>query len=205
MDNILKKKTLFTSNSNYDNIGFSVEENAIPQNMASNENIIHLIFKCLINLIFLPPGVNKVFIGKYYTTIYVYSLNSIFLILTFLKISKIYRAILYLIPMNNIFHKLKRQSNLIIFHLNFKFILKCLFKRYPISCVVVNIIIFIFAFSSVIYSVEYFSTSTKYVDFGYYENNSFKQFTNCVDICLFFGLKQMFYYFGKITFLALLF
>ena len=48
----IKKKTLFTSNSNYDNIGFSVEENAIPQNMVSNENIIHFIFKCLINLIF---------------------------------------------------------------------------------------------------------------------------------------------------------
>ena len=199
----IEKKTLFTGNSNYDNIGFSVEEYVIPQNMASNENIIHLIFKCLINLIFLPPGVNKVFIGKYYNMIYVYSLNNIFLILTFLKISNIYRAILYLIPMNNIFHKLKRQSNLINFHLNFKFILKCLFKRYPISCVVVNIIIFIFAFSSVIYSVEYFSTSSKYVDFGYYENNSFKQFTNCVDICLFFGLKQMFYYFGKITFFGI--
>ena len=198
-----KRKTSFNSNSNFDNIGLSVEENIISQNITTNENKTQFIIECLINIIFIPPGVNRVFIGQYYNTIYVYSLNSIFLIITFMKLFNIYKAILYLSSLNNTFYKVICQSNLV--NLNYKFILKYIVKHYPISFVVVNFIIIILGFSSVIYSIEYFSISIKYEESDYRDNYSFKHFNNCVKVCLSLILRQMFIFFGNNTFFGIIF
>ena len=193
-----RKKTISNNYSTNNNKKFSTEENVISLSKLTNENKIELIIKCFINIIFLPPFVNKVFIGKYYNTIYVYSINSIFLIITNLKLLNVYRAFLFLSPLNNMFTKVICRSNLI--NLNYKFILKFSLKHYPITFILVNFIILVLAFSSMIYSLEYFSISSKYVDFDYSENNSFNNFLNCFDTLVSLSFKQMFYSMGKNTF-----
>ena len=113
------------------------------------------IMICIINIIFYPPCINKSFVGKYNNIIYIYSLNSLFLIISLYKIINIYISILYLSSINNSFNKAICKSNLI--NLDSSFLLKYKIKKYPILFFLLNIIMLSIAICIVLFCIEYFS------------------------------------------------
>ena len=114
-----------------------------------------IITECIMNLIFYPPFVNKSFIGKYHNIIFIYSLNSIFLFISLYKISNIYRAILYLSPLNNPFNKAICKSHLL--ELNSYFMFKYNISKFPLTFLALNIILVVITFCIVLTSFEFYS------------------------------------------------
>lgn len=114
-----------------------------------------IITECIMNLIFYPPFVNKSFIGKYHNIIFIYSLNSIFLFISLYKISNIYRAILYLSPLNNPFNKAICKSHLL--ELNSYFMFKYNISKFPLTFLALNIILVVISFCIVLTSFEFYS------------------------------------------------
>ena len=121
-------------------------------NANSKESII---IECILNLIFYPPFVNKCFVGKYHNVIFIYSLNSLFLIISLFKITNIYRAILYLSPLNNPFNKAICKSHLL--DLNPYFMFKYNISKFPLTFLALNIILVVSSFCIVLTSVEFYS------------------------------------------------
>ena len=114
-----------------------------------------IITECIMNLIFYPPFVNKSFIGKYHNIIFIYSLNSIFLFLSLYKISNIYRAILYLSPLNNPFNKAICKSHFL--ELNSYFMFKYNISKFPLTFLAFNFILVVISFCIVLTSFEFYS------------------------------------------------
>ena len=137
------------------NLNQDFERDDFSNDISSANNRINVIRNCIINLIFYPPIINKSFIGKYNNIIYIYSLNSIFLIISLYKITNIYRAIFYLSPLNNAFNKAICKSNLV--NLNSRFMFKYSLNKFPLTFLVFNIIVIIITVCIVITCVEFFS------------------------------------------------
>ena len=114
-----------------------------------------IITECIMNLIFYPPFVNKSFVGKYHNIIFIYSLNSLFLFLSLYKISNIYRALLYLSPLNNPFNKAICKSHLL--DLNSYFMFKYNISKFPLTFLVLNIILVVISICLVLTSCEFYS------------------------------------------------
>jgi hypothetical protein len=114
-----------------------------------------IIMQCIMNLIFYPPFVNKSFVGKYHNIIFIYSLNSIFLFISLYKIANIYRAILYLSPLNNPFNKAICKSHLL--ELNSYFTFKYNISKFPLTFLTLNIILIVISICVVLTSFEFYS------------------------------------------------
>ena len=128
-----RTRTLKENNTvpnNEKKIKILLNDNFISKDYVSREEIIRLGINCLISLIFYPPGLNKVFIGIQDNYIYVYSLNSIFLLATFFKLVNIYFAIYYLSPFNNLLYKTICNSNMV--KLDFMFMFRFLLNYFPL-------------------------------------------------------------------------
>ncbi len=178
-----------TSNTISDNrIKIITNDDFVTKNFVTREEIIKLVINCVISLVFYPPGVNKVFIGYQNNIIYVYSLNSIFLLITFFKLSNIYFAIYYLSPFNNLLYKTICSSNMI--KLDFKFMFRFLLNLYPIYFILINFITIGLVISILLYSFEYFSINVN----GIWNNkgaNDLKNFYNEMYLYLSFIIKSV--------------
>jgi hypothetical protein len=114
-----------------------------------------IIAECIMNLIFYPPFVNRSFVGKYHNIIFMYSLNSLFLFISLYKISNIYKALLYLSPLNNPFNKAICKSHLL--DLNSYFMFKYNLSKFPLTFLALNFILVAISFCIILTSIEFYS------------------------------------------------
>ena len=158
------------------------------KSFVTREEIIKLVINCVISIAFYPPGINKVFVGIEDNTIYVYSLNSIFLLITFFKLINIYFAIYYLCPFNNLLYKTICSSNMV--KMDFKFMFRFLLNIYPKPFIFFNFITIGIAVCLILYSFEYFSIDIN----GIWNNkgeNGLKNFYNDIFLYFFFIIKNV--------------
>ena len=160
----------------------------VTKNFVTREEIIKLVINCIISIIFYPPGINKVFIGFQNDALYVYSLNSIFLLLTFFKLINIYFAIYYLSPFNNLLYKTICSSNMV--KMNLKFMFRFLLNIYPMPFILINFVTIGLVVCLLIFSFEYFSIDVN----GIWNNkgeNDFKNFFNEIYLYVSFVIKSV--------------
>ena len=162
--NYKRRKTKFGNKD--DNNKSSLNENRIKivknndfvsKNYVTREERIFLVINCIISIVFFPPNINKVFIGIQHKVIYVYSLNSIVLLITFLKIINIYFALYYVSPFNNLLYNTICSSNMV--KMNLRFMFRLYFNIYPILFVIINFIIITLLVCILLFCIEYFSVS----------------------------------------------
>ena len=152
-----------------------------------DKNITIII--CILNIIFYPPYVNKAFIGQYNQIIYIYSLNSIFLIISLIKISNIYKALFYFSSINNSFNKAICKSNLII--LNFSFMFKYGLNRFPLRFLFLNLIIVLISLCIVTYCIEFFSLDINEDFLNNIIENKRENFFNIISYYFFFIIRNI--------------
>ena len=148
-----------------------------------------IIAMCIINIIFYPPYINKAFIGKFNDIIYIYSLNSIFLIISLYKISNIYRSLFYLSSINNPFNKAICKSKLIM--LNSSFMFKYHLQKSPLTFLLLNLIIVLISIGLVICCIEFFSFD---LNENYWDNiieNKVENFINIFNAFFFFIIRNI--------------
>ena len=151
--------------------------------------IILLVINCIISLIFFPPKVNKIFTGRQHNIVYVYSLNSLFLIISIFKIINIYKAVFYLIPFNNLLYTTICRSNMI--KMDFKFMFKFILNIYPFSFIFLNFIFIGILVSILIYCIEYFSIDINTKLINNKGINDLKDFYSEITLYCFFVLKNI--------------
>ena len=188
-----KKKNLSKINSrevnnNGDHIKLILNEDTNINYEKKSEYIL-LIINCVINLIFFPPKVNKIFIGKQHNIIYIYSLNSIFLIIEMFKVINIYKAVFYLFPFNNLLYKTICSSNMV--KMDFKFMFKFILNMYPFAFILLNFIFIGILVSILIYCVEYFSLDINNKLLNNKGINDLKDFYSEITLFCFFVLKSV--------------
>ena len=154
------------------------------------KNCIFIIIQCILNIIFLPPSVNSVFIGMERQVIYVYSLNSIFMLINYFKLSNIYHAVFYLSPFNSLFSKDICESHFVNF--DYKFLNKTIMVNSHFSFIIFNWIILTIIISSLLYGIEYLSIDIFYGNYSKKGNNNFKNFFNCIYLYIFLILRITF-------------
>ena len=147
------------------------------------------IISCILNIIFYPPYINKAFIGKYNDIIYIYSLNSIFLIISLYKITNIYRSIFYLSSINNSFNKAICKSNLIT--LNSSFMFKYNLYKFPLTFLLLNLVIVLLSICIVISSVEFFSSDVNEDFWNNIIENKEENFFNIFSSFFFFIIRNI--------------
>ena len=140
---------------------FIMQRKILLMNKDENYKSIHkklnkkmLVIESFFLLIFYPPYINKVLIGNYNNMIYIYSLNSIFLIITTLKLYFIFKFLLYSSSLNSILGKIVCTSNNI--HLSNLLIFRSYLKKYPYIFIVLIFLILVISISIIIYYMEYF-------------------------------------------------
>ena len=176
------------ANNNDNRIKLILNED-VNNNYTKKSEYILLIFYCIISIIFFPPKVNKVFIGRQHNIIYVYSLNSIFLLVSIFKIINIYKAIFYLFPFNNLLYKTICSSNMV--KMDFKFMFKFILNMYPLAFIIINFITIGLLVSVLIYCVEYFSIDVNTKQINNKGVNNLKDFYNEISLYCFFILKNV--------------
>ena len=176
------------ANNNDNRIKLILNED-VNNNYTKKSEYISLIFYCIISIIFFPPKVNKVFIGRQHNIIYVYSLNSIFLLVSIFKIINIYKAIFYLFPFNNLLYKTICSSNMV--KMDFKFMFKFILNMYPLAFIIINFITIGLLVSVLIYCVEYFSIDVNTKQINNKGANNLKDFYNEISLYCFFILKNV--------------
>jgi hypothetical protein len=164
-------------------------DDSFTKNFVTSGEKIKLVINCIISLIFYPPRINKVFIGIQHNILYVYSLNSIFLLATFFKFSNIYFAFYYLSPFNNLLYKTICSSNMV--KMDFKFMLRFLLNFYPVSFIIINFILIGISVCILLYCVEYFSINIYYGIDNNKGRNEIKNFYNEIFLYLFFVIKSV--------------
>ena len=168
-----------------------------PDNTGNKDLKKDLIFErnktignCIINIIFYPPFINRAFIGKSKNIIYVYPLNSLFLIISLYKISNIYLALFYLSPINNSFNKGICKSNYAV--LDSKFMFRYFLNKFPLAFIFLNIIIIFISISIVLSSIEYFSSDANDTFWKNYIENEADGFFNVSSSFFFFILRNIY-------------
>ena len=169
------------------NFDLDKEENNDDKNDKIEIDVI--IRMCIINIIFYPPYINVSFIGKYYNIIYIYSLNSFFLIISLFKISNLYKAIFYLSPLNNSFNKAICKSNLL--SLNSKFMFKYNLNKSPMIFLILNLIIIFITICILLSSVEFFSVDINNKFWSDINENKTENFFHILSVFLFFSIKNV--------------
>ena len=144
---------------------------------------------CVANIIFYPPYINLAFIGKYHNIIYIYSLNSLFLILSIFKLSNIYKAIFYLSSLNNTFNNAICKSNLI--NLNFSFMIKYKMNRTPLIFILFNLIMLFIITCIILFCVEYFSLDISNDFWSNVNEDKGENFLNILNCFFFFSIRNI--------------
>ena len=175
-------------NNNDNHIKLILNEDS-NTNFEKKSEIISLVIYCIISIIFFPPKVNKVFIGRQHNIIYVYSLNSLFLIVSIFKIINIYKAVFYLFPFNNLLYKTICSSNMV--KMDFKFMFKFILNMYPLAFIIINFITIGLLVSVLIYCVEYFSIDINTKLINNKGINDLKVFYSEINLYCFFVLKNI--------------
>ena len=193
--NKFSKEDIKDKNLNYEkvkviNLNQDFERDDFSNDISLSKNRVTIIGNCIINLIFYPPIINKSFIGTYNNIIYIYSLNSIFLIISLYKITNIYKAIFYLSPLNNAFNKAICKSNLV--NLNSRFMFKYSLNKFPLTFLVFNIIIILITVCIVIICVEFFSLDINNDFWNNMMENKKENVLNIFNAFFFFILKNMY-------------
>ena len=176
------------SNNNDNHIKLILNEDTNNNSLKKSE-IILLVINCIISLIFFPPKINKVFIGKQHNIIFVYSLNSLFLIISIFKVINIYKAVFYLIPFNNLLYTTICRSNMV--KMDFKFMFKFILIMYPFVFIFLNFIFIGLLVSILIYCVEYFSIDINNKLVNNKGINDLKDFYSEITLYCFFVLKNI--------------
>ena len=158
-------------------------------NYEKKSEIISLIIYCFISLIFFPPKINKIFAGIQHNVLYVYSLNSIFLLVSIFKIINIYQAVFYLFPFNDLIYKTICSSNMV--KMDFKFMFKFILNMYPLSFIFINFITIGLLVSILIYCIEYFSIDIRTHQINNKGINNSKDFYNEICLYCFFIIKNI--------------
>ena len=178
------------NNINENHIKFRVNDDFVTKNFVTTEEIFKLIINCIISLFFYPPGLNKIFIGVEHDTIYVYSLNSIFLIITFFKIINIYFAFYYLSPFNNLLYRTICTSNMV--KMDFKFMFRLLLNLYPITFILINFLTIGTIVSILLYCTEYFSIDIYKGNYNNKGENELKNFYSEIYLYCYFTIKNIY-------------
>ena len=176
------------SNNNDNHIKLILNEDTNNNSLKKSE-IILLVINCIISLIFFPPKINKVFIGKQHNIIFVYSLNSLFLIISIFKVINIYKAVFYLIPFNNLLYTTICRSNMV--KMDFKFMFKFILNMYPFVFIFLNFIFIGLLVSILLYCVEYFSIDINNKLVNNKGINDLKDFYSEITLYCFFVLKNI--------------
>jgi len=163
-------------------------EDTIPKKKLSKNELIITILNCIINMIFYPPLLNKVFIKKNNQIINVYSLNSIILIFTFLKLLNFYRVIVYLSPLNKIINKAICKEKMV--KMDFMFMLRYFLNRYPMTFILISFILLCISYCVLIFCIEFFSLD---IINGFWNNkgdNNLRNIYNCIYLFAFYIVKN---------------
>ena len=164
-------------------------DDVIPKKKLSKNELIITVLSCIINLIFYPPSLNKVFIKKNKQVINVYSLNSIILIFTFLKLINFYRVIVYLSPLNELVNKAICKENIV--KMDFKFMLKYFLNRYPMIFIITSFILLCISYCILIFCIEYFSLDIVNGFWNKKGENNLRNLYNCIYLISFFITKNI--------------
>ena len=168
---------------------WSNTEDITPKNKLPKKKLILTILSCIINMVFYPPFLNKVFIKKNKQVINVYSLNSIILIFTFLKLINFYRVIVHLSPLNEIINKAICKEKMV--QMDFIFMLKYFLNRYPMIFILSSFILLSISYCILIYCIEFFSLD---IVNGFWNNkgdNNLRNFYNCIYLIVFYLVKNI--------------
>ena len=152
--------------------------------------IAKTIVSVVINLMIYPPSVNKVFISKREHVITIYSLNSLFLIISIIKLVILYGSLLHLFPLNNLIFKTICKSKMI--KIDTTFMSKIFLRRYPKSSILINYFFSLLIFCILILCIEYFSIDIKKGVWNNKGNNNLKKIYNIIYIYLFYVVKMPF-------------
>ena len=158
--------------------------------LLAKKDIIEIIINCIINLIFYPPYINKVFIIKNRNIIHVYSLNSIFLIFTFFKLINFYQAILRLSPINNTIYMAIFRSRMI--KIDFLFLLRYFLNRYPMTFILFNLLIIGITFCILVFCLEFFSFEISNNVSNNNDDNNLRKIYNIIYLLVFYFTKNIF-------------
>ena len=172
-----------------DRIKIVLNDDFVTKNYVTREEIIKLVINCIISLVFFPPRINKIFIGVQHDVIYVFSLNSIILVVTFCKLINVYFALYYLSPFNNLLYKTICSSNMV--KMNFLFMFRFLLNLYPKTFIIINFLIISLVICIIIYCTEFFTIN---ISNGIWNNkgmNDLKNFYNLFFLYSFFSLKSI--------------
>ena len=163
-------------------------DDAIPKKRLSKNELIITILNCIINLIFYPPLLNKVFIKKNGQIINVYSLNSIILMFSFLKLINFYRVIVYISPLNKIINKAICKEKMV--KMDFMFMLRYFLNRYPMTFILSSFILLSISYCILIFCVDFFSLD---IINGFWNNkgdNNLRNIYNCIYLFVFYIYKN---------------
>ena len=163
-------------------------DDMIPKRKLPLSEIIKTILLCTVNLIFYPLSVNKVFAIVIKDTIHVYSLNSIILIFSFLKLINIYGAIIHLTPLNNLLYKNICKSKMV--EMDFIFMFRYILNRYPLTFIIVHFFLIGIMFCIFIFCIEYFSLDNKKGVWNSKGNNNLKNIYNTIYLYIFYAIKN---------------
>ena len=189
-----RKTTKYTkedikNNLNENRIKIVINDDFVTKNYVTREEVVKLIINCIISIVFFPPKINKVFIGVQHQIIYVYSLNSICLLITFFKLINIYFAFYYLSPFNNLLYKTICSSNMV--KMDFKFMFRFLLNLYPIIFIIINFIIITLVICILLYIIEYFSININDGIWNSKGENDLNNFYNDIFLYCSFVLKSI--------------
>ena len=162
----------------YYNIGLLKMDKKISEynNFFSSGIFHYFIIECIINLISYPPKINKVFELSSHTVRYLYTLNSFFLILSFLKMYNIFRIFFMASKYSSkiseaICQTYKTNYNLL-------FIIRAEMNSRPLFFFIMIFLIFIFITSLLLRSFEVFGYDIIKGYYGRKGNNDLRKSIN---------------------------
>lgn len=150
--------------------------------IASSGFLPFLLIECIISLIFYPPFINKVIEVKHETIIYVCSVNSLFSMISLLKVYLISKILLYLSRYNTkISHAICKNHKI---SPGFQFIIKCEMKRRPFATMTTLVLLFLVVFGFMTSSLEYTAIDIEKGLEGRKGVNDLGNFANCIWLIL---------------------
>ena len=164
-------------------------DEALPKKRLPISELIKTIFSCITSLVLCPPFINKIFVFKEKEVTYILSLSTIILIFTFFKIIIIYRSFIHLSPINNLIYKTICKSKMV--KMDFLYILRYFLNRFPMTFIIINLIIIGLIFCILILSIEYFLYDNNKGFQIDKSDNKLKNFYNVLDVYLFYILKNI--------------
>ena len=117
--------------------------------------VIKLIIRCIINIIFYPPNLNYIYYSYSNNILCIYPFNTFILLLSSLKLYNIYRCVFYFIPVTSTLGKTICEKYNV--KLNIKFMFRTIYSKHKISFALIIIVIFTILISILLRSIELFS------------------------------------------------